>query len=75
MSLVTSEIQPEWLKVRDAARLVSLSVPTIYNLVNEGLVKSVSLRRPGMIRGARLISVDSLRGYLSSLPSGAAGPQ
>ncbi len=60
---------PEFVKIDVAARMFSLSRPTIYNLIGDGLIKSVNLRRPGMQRGTRLIHVESMRGYLHSLPS------
>jgi len=38
-----------------------------YLLVNEGKIKSVSLRRRGNLKGVRLIHIDSVREYLNSL--------
>jgi hypothetical protein len=37
-----------------------------YNLVREGLIKSVNIRRRGMERGKRLFDVESVREYLAS---------
>ena len=39
----------------------------LYNLVDEGLIKVVSLRRRGKLRGTTLIVADSLRAYLRRL--------
>jgi len=36
-------------------------------LINEGKVRSISLRKRGHLRGTRLIVVDSLLGYLRGL--------
>ncbi len=60
----------EWLRVSEACQYSRLSKPTLYNLLNRGLVKSVSLRERGQIKGTRLISFDSLRGFLESRASG-----
>ena len=38
----------------------------LYDLFGQGLIKGVSLRRRGAIRGKRLWSVDSIRAYLNS---------
>jgi hypothetical protein len=35
-----------------------------YELLNEGLIESVSLRRRNQIRGKRLFKVDSVRAFL-----------
>jgi hypothetical protein len=38
----------------------------LYNLHAQGLIKGVSLRRRGALRGKRLWSIDSIRSYLAS---------
>jgi hypothetical protein len=38
-----------------------------YLLVNEGKIKSVSLRRLGNLKGVRLVYAASVREYLNSL--------
>jgi hypothetical protein len=38
----------------------------LYDLYGQKLIKGVSLRRRGAIRGKRLWSVDSIRAYLNS---------
>jgi hypothetical protein len=38
----------------------------LYELHSLGLIKGVSLRRPGTARGKRLWSIDSIRSYLAS---------
>jgi hypothetical protein len=37
-----------------------------YSLLADGLIKGVSLRRPGQLRGKRLFDVASVRAYLNS---------
>jgi hypothetical protein len=37
-----------------------------YQLLNDGKIRGVSLRRRGRLRGKRLFSVDSVRAYLAS---------
>lgn len=58
---------PEYLRPGEVPRHFSISRSTVYNLMAAGLIESASLRRPGLKRGARLISVKSLRSYLGSL--------
>lgn len=38
----------------------------LYDLYGQRLIKGVSLRRRGAVRGKRLWSVDSIRAYLNS---------
>jgi excisionase family DNA binding protein len=60
----------EWLRVSEACHYSGLSKPTIYNLLNKGLLRSVSLRDGEQIKATRLISFDSLRGFLESRATG-----
>lgn len=61
---------PEWLRVKEACEYSRLSKPKLYQLINAGRIKSVSLRERGQIRGTRLISSDSLRAFLESRATG-----
>lgn len=61
---------PEWLRVSEACRYSRLSKPKLYQLFKRGLIKTVSLRERGMVRGTRLVSFDSLRAFLESRASG-----
>jgi len=62
--------QPEWMRVKEACAYSRVSKPKLYDLTNRGLIKSVSLRERGMVRGTRLVSSDSLRTFLESRASG-----
>lgn len=75
---VTGETaKPEWLRLPapgSRCRFTGLSRSTLNELTipgpaNDGTpsVKSVVLRKRGALRGIRLISYDSLMGYLSDL--------
>lgn len=63
-------IQPEWLRVKEACDYSRLSKPKLYDLLNRQLIKSVSLRERGQIKGTRLVSFESLRQFLESRASG-----
>lgn len=56
----------EWLTIKDASRLFSIGRSSLYNLLNEGKLRSVSLRIRGNLRGKRLISAESLRMLMES---------
>jgi hypothetical protein len=60
-------IEPAYMRPADAPRF-GLSRSSIYNLIRDGVIKTVVVRRPGNVRGARLICVESLRQYLASCP-------
>lgn len=63
----TTTTEPvEWLRVPQAAQRFSLSRSTLYVLMQEGKIRSCSLRRKGAVRGARRISAESIRMYLES---------
>ena len=66
----TQSINPEWIRVKDACEFACVSKPVIYGWMNKGWIKNVSLRQRGQIKGARLISFDSLRGFLESKATG-----
>ena len=63
-------IKPEWLRFPDATRLYGIGRSSLYELINDGRIKSVVLRRKGNIRGIRLLSVASLDALLTSLIDG-----
>ena len=63
-------LQPEFLRLPGAGQkcpLTGLRRSQIYNLINEGKIKSISLRKRGQQRGTRLIVADSLLSYLRGL--------
>jgi hypothetical protein len=60
-------ILPEFGRWQDVQRLFGIKRGTLYNLMAEGAVKSVSIRRKGNIHGCRLFYLPGIREYLSSL--------
>ena len=60
----------EWLRVKEACEYSRMSKPALYARMNRGLIKNVSLKERGQIKGTRLISFDSLRAYLEARASG-----
>jgi hypothetical protein len=65
-----SPMKPEWLRLPDAIRVSGIGRSTLYQLLNDGSVRSVVLRKRGRQRGIRLISADSLRTYIESFMLG-----
>jgi hypothetical protein len=57
--------RPEWLRVSDAVRIYSLSRSKIFELLSDGEIKSVSLRKRGNVRGARRILTSSIDDYFA----------
>ena len=60
----------EWTYFHGVNELFGLLRSTAYHLYNEGLIESVSLKRPGEKRGKRLFNVSSIRRYLDSCIAG-----
>ncbi len=60
-------LESEFCRPGDLHRLFGIRRGQYYALEKAGLVKSVSLRRPGSTRGSKLVSVLSVRSYLNTL--------
>jgi hypothetical protein len=58
---------PEFGRWRDVQRHFGIRRGTLYNLISEGKVNSVLLRRKGNVHGCRLIELESVRAYIYSL--------
>ena len=63
----TFPVRGEWGRWRDLERNFGIKRGTAYNLIAEGKIKSIVLRRRGNLRGCRLFNLDSVRQYLNSL--------
>jgi hypothetical protein len=61
---------PDWLRVSEACAYCRVSKPKLYDLLNRGLVRSLSLAERGQIKGTRLVSFHSLKAFLESRASG-----
>ena len=63
----TAALRPEWLRIPDAVRYSGIGRSSLYTLISDGKIKSVSIRKRDTVKGIRLISVDSIDEYLSGL--------
>lgn len=61
---VTASSLPEFADHRTARQLFGLSRSYLYNLANERKIRSVSIRKPGAIKGRRLFDCASIRAFL-----------
>jgi hypothetical protein len=67
-----SGIEPEFVDLDGLRQGFGIKRSLAYQLLADGLIKGVSLRRRNRIRGKRLFQVDSVRAYLrSQMESGA----
>ncbi len=66
--MTTAPVQPgiEWLRPADVRARYGLGRSFLYELIAEGKVRSVSLRRNGRATGCRLISARSLENWIES---------
>jgi hypothetical protein len=62
-----SDVMPEFGRFQDVQRLFGLKRPTVYTMIAEGHIKSVSLRKMGQAKGVRLIYMKSVSDYLHKL--------
>jgi hypothetical protein len=58
---------PEFGRWQDVQRLFGIKRGTLYNLLGEGKVKSVSMRRKGNKHGCRLFYLPGISQYLNTL--------
>jgi hypothetical protein len=61
---VVSDGEPEFGDYKAVRKIYGLSRPYLYALQKEGLIRSVSLRRPGSVQGKRLWVLASIREYI-----------
>jgi hypothetical protein len=57
-------VEPEFVRLADLQRLFGIKRGHAYQLMHDGAIQSVCLRRRGHKRGVRLVSVASVREYL-----------
>jgi hypothetical protein len=65
---------PHWLKIAASVHYSSLSRSKLYELIDDGEIRSVCLRDKDKIRGVRLISRPSLDEYLSKFENTKSEP-
>jgi hypothetical protein len=59
----------EWCRMpKPGQRLFGLSRTTLLELSNGRKIRTVAIKKPGAIRGIRLVFMPSLLEYLASLP-------
>lgn len=66
------ETPPVWIRLpKDGreCRHFGFSRTGYYGLMKAGLIESKSVLLPGKLKGVRLISYESVRAYIESLPS------
>ena len=62
-----SDLQPEFCRMGDLRKLFGITRSMGYLLMNEGKIRTVSLRRPGQKFSVRLVHLASVRAYLNGL--------
>jgi hypothetical protein len=71
---VVSGEAAEYGRFADLATRFGISRSKAYELIDEGLIRSICVKRKGALTGVRLINLASVREYLKSL-DGAVDPQ
>jgi hypothetical protein len=62
-------VEVEFYDVPGFCRAYSIGRSFTYDLLGDGSIESVTLRRRGQIRGRRLINAESARKFFASQPS------
>jgi hypothetical protein len=66
-----SDVDPEFVDIPGLEARWGIKRSLAYQLLNDGKIKGVSLRRRGALRGKRLFSVSSVRAFLREQMEGA----
>ena len=61
-----SPLEPEFLRVKGVELMFGSKRGKLYALINEGKIKSMTLRSRGTVRGIRLIDIPSIREFINS---------
>jgi predicted DNA-binding transcriptional regulator AlpA len=66
-AIVSTEVTAlpiRWLRIPDAIRYSGLSRSLLYQLIADGSLRSICIRRRGSLRGARVLSAESIDEFL-----------
>jgi len=66
-----SDVDPEFVDIRGLEARWGIKRSLAYQLLADGKIRGVSLRRRGQTRGKRLFSVDSIRQFLREQMEGS----
>jgi hypothetical protein len=66
---------PEFVDHKGMRALFGLSRAHAYQLASEGKIRSVSLRKPGTIRGRRLFDCASIRAFFAKCADDTTGAE
>lgn len=67
---IATTTRPEWADPKGIQRMFGIGKSTLYRLIEEGKVKSTSLRERGKLRGKRLVFTDSVAALLEARATG-----
>jgi hypothetical protein len=59
-----------WMRIRECVRIYGLSRSYLYELMQNGEIRSASIRRKGAQKGVRLLSVDSIESFIRNCSEG-----
>jgi hypothetical protein len=65
-SLEVTTLPIKWLRIPAACAYNGMSRAKLYQLLAEGQIKSICVRKKGNVRGLRLFSADSIDTFLES---------
>jgi hypothetical protein len=72
-TITTAPVRPgvEWLRPSDVRRTHGIGRSLLYELIREGSIRTVCLRRQGRRNGMRLISAQSLNEFIEGFEEGS----
>lgn len=68
---------PVWVRapLRGPEHFTGIGRSKLYELAGKGLIRSVSIRQPGQVRGTRLFNLQSVLDYVNSCEVSPAGEE
>jgi len=66
LGFLSPRLEPEFLRVKGVELMFGIKRGKLCALINEGNIKSKTLRSRGTVRGIRLIDIQSVREFINS---------
>ena len=66
LGFLSPRLEPEFLRVKGVELMFGIKRGKLYSLINEGKIKSKTVRGRGTVRGIRLIDIQRVREFINS---------
>ena len=71
----SADLQPRWFRVEDVIHYSTIPRTTVYELINNGTLRTACLKKKGNKNGIRLVEKSSLDEFIAKHTSGGTPKQ